>query len=183
MRQIPPKAGKSLPGAPTERPRRGELAGAARAARRAGEASAELANSLPSVRSPAPSGPRRAHSYPLYAAPGPRSCDKCGEQPRWGHSPLCAGCLREADLLVSAAGVPTNPLARHRGELWAARYRYRPVKCGKRSCRSCPHAWYCYRVWRADGEAKETYLGVAERQGDPYERPRLRRRSAQQTKQ
>lgn len=112
-----------------------------------------------------------------------RPCKRCEEsgdrnaRPRaaWGRSPLCWACLAEVRLLVDADGtqldVSDGP---GRARIYAARYRYRPVKCGKEDCSSCPHEHYVYLCWRVDGKAKERYLGPAGDLGDNYELPELR---------
>jgi hypothetical protein len=102
-------------------------------------------------------------------------CPKCGDRVGWGRSPLCFHCLGAAELLVTEEGAIADANRPSRGRLYAARYRYRGVRCGKDDCRRCPHDWYVYRAWRVDGRAREQYLGPSEEQGDPYERPELRR--------
>ena len=93
----------------------------------------------------------------------------------WGRSPLCFECLGETELLVTADGDRVDPRRPpSRAPLYPARYRFREVRCGK-GCRRCPHEWYVYRAWRVDGRAKERYLGPADRPGDAYELPELRR--------
>jgi hypothetical protein len=111
-------------------------------------------------------------TYPLSGLPTGRSCTRCHGGEQWGRSPLCARCLAGARLLVNAEGEPTDPLARQRGELWAARYRYRLLQ----------GSWYVYRVWRVDGRARERYLGAVWSAGDPYELPALRSPPASTTR-
>jgi hypothetical protein len=101
-------------------------------------------------------------------------CLKCRERAGWGRSPLCFYCLGESGLLVTASGAVANPDRPSREPLYAARYRYRGVRCGKDGCRKCPHDWYVYRAWRVDGRARERYLGPSDAEGDAYERPKLR---------
>lgn len=38
-------------------------------------------------------------------------------------------------------------------------YRLEHVRCGKQSCRSCPHGPYWYAYWREDGRLKSRYIG------------------------
>lgn len=103
-------------------------------------------------------------------------CMKCGQfsdgHAKWGRSPLCFRCLGERELLVTAAGAVIDPATPAREKIYAARYRYRAVYCGKR-CRGCPHKIYVYRVWRVDGVAREKYIGRADEIGDDYESPEL----------
>jgi hypothetical protein len=101
-------------------------------------------------------------------------CPKCQIRDGWGRSPLCFSCLGETELLVTQDGrlVDANQPSRER--IYAARYRYREVRCNKDDCGRCPHGWYVYRVWRVDGRAHERYLGPSDEQGDAYELPDLR---------
>lgn len=39
------------------------------------------------------------------------------------------------------------------------RLRQRNVKCGKRSCTSCPHGPYWYAYWTEDGKRRSKYVG------------------------
>jgi hypothetical protein len=105
----------------------------------------------------------------------PGRCPKCHERAGWGRSPLCYPCLGAAQLLVTAAGAVVDPNTPTRELIYAARYRYRAVRCGKDDCRRCPHDWYAYRVWNAAGRQHEQYLGPTDEQGDPYEPPLTRR--------
>lgn len=100
-------------------------------------------------------------------------CCTCEKTMAWGHSAACFGCLLAADLLVNAQGEPINPANPPR-TMYAARYRHRPVTCGKGSCGACPHAWYVYRTWRVDRRAREKYLGPAADKGGDYKKPVLR---------
>jgi hypothetical protein len=102
-------------------------------------------------------------------------CRRCHERAGWGRSPLCYFCLGEVELLVTAAGELVDPNKPARERVYAARYRFRPVRCGKPDCKREPHYWYCYRAWRTDGRAREKYLGPAEEAGDGYEFPTLRK--------
>lgn len=111
----------------------------------------------------------------------PAFCDVCEKQPPFSRSPLCFDCLKRAQLVVEADGTPLRPLDDGRGRgrrLYAARYRYRAVRCGKTDCRPCgsglAHYWYVYRQWRTTGTAHDKYLGPAEEMGSPYEVPQLR---------
>ena len=36
------------------------------------------------------------------------------------------------------------------------------VRCGKKSCSSCPHGPYIYAYWTEDGKQKSKYLGRIE---------------------
>jgi hypothetical protein len=79
-------------------------------------------------------------------------------------------------LLVTARGTlvdPAQPPAQER--LYAARYRYKAVRCGKADCGACPHLYYIYRCWRVDGTARDVYLGPSDEKGDEHELPVLRR--------
>ena len=38
-------------------------------------------------------------------------------------------------------------------------YRKKHIKCGKESCRSCPHGPYWYAEWSENGVRKSKYLG------------------------
>lgn len=38
-------------------------------------------------------------------------------------------------------------------------YRQQSVRCGKDSCRSCPHGPYWYAFWREDGKMRSRYIG------------------------
>ena len=99
------------------------------------------------------------------------ACKRCDGNGTWGRSPLCFDCLDSAELFVTAEGVQVSP--RRAGQrLYAGRYRYRAVKCGK-DCSTCPHGFYVYLCWRVDGKARERYLGRAGEQGDAYETPYL----------
>ncbi len=44
--------------------------------------------------------------------------------------------------------------------------RVRPIFCGKANCRSCPHTYYAYKVWREGKKIKEKYLGVCDKRGN-----------------
>lgn len=110
--------------------------------------------------------------------PLPGLCRRCRKEPPWAHSPACFACLGAVELLITADGAHVDADAPPpRVKLFAARYRYRGVRCGKSDCRcsrSNPHLWYVYRAWSVDGRARERYLGPAAELRDPYERPRLR---------
>lgn len=108
-------------------------------------------------------------------AGGLATCRRHPESTTWGRSPVCFDCLVGAQLLVTAEGEPTDPRADGRkGSLFAARYRFKAVKCGKKDCHTCPHYHYCYREWRASGKARSKYIGPVEAPSDPYELPELR---------
>ena len=36
--------------------------------------------------------------------------------------------------------------------------RVRPIYCGKGACKSCPHMFYAYKVWREGNRVREKYL-------------------------
>ncbi len=38
-------------------------------------------------------------------------------------------------------------------------YRQEHVRCGKETCRSCPHGPYWYAYWREDGRTRKRYIG------------------------
>lgn len=38
-------------------------------------------------------------------------------------------------------------------------YRQEHVRCGKESCRSCPHGPYWYAYWKEDGRTRKRYVG------------------------
>lgn len=38
-------------------------------------------------------------------------------------------------------------------------YRYEYVKCGKKTCRRCPHGPYWYAYWREGGFLRKRYIG------------------------
>ncbi len=44
-------------------------------------------------------------------------------------------------------------------------YRLETVRCGKRSCRSCPHGPYWYAYWREGGRLRSRYIGVEAPEG------------------
>jgi len=46
------------------------------------------------------------------------------------------------------------------GHLQGWTIRVRAVKCGKSSCKSCPHKFYAYAEKREKGKLKTEYLGV-----------------------
>lgn len=114
-------------------------------------------------------------------------CGGCHRKARWGLSHRCFDCLLAAQLVVED-GQPLRPLDDGRGRgrsIYAARYRFRKVRCGRADCEACAHAgydgrrdgghgWYVYRVWREPEAARETYLGPAAEEGDPYTLPFLR---------
>jgi len=111
----------------------------------------------------------------------PAVCETCRKRPPFSRSPLCFECLKSAQLIVEADGTPLRAFDDGRGRgrvLYAARYRYRAVRCGKRDCAPCKaglaHYWYVYRQWRTTGSARETYLGPALELGSGYELPELR---------
>jgi|FLYL01.1.fsa_nt_gi hypothetical protein len=104
---------------------------------------------------------------------GHKRCIVCRKEWTWPRSLACFDCLRSAELLVLEDGTPVDPRTT-RALVYAARYRYRAVRCGKADCSSCPHTWYVYRAWRVDGIPHERYLGPADQQRSPYERPVLR---------
>lgn len=124
---------------------------------------------------PGRAGGRRAGVRVVHApaaAPGGR-CVVCHELAPWGRSAACFDCLIRVELIVSAAGAPTDPRQDNR-RAYAARYRYKAVKCGNPRCRSCPHLYYVYREWRAEGKAGSKYLGPSDDVRGAYERPQLR---------
>lgn len=38
-------------------------------------------------------------------------------------------------------------------------YRQEHVRCGKDTCRSCPHGPYWYAYWKEDGRTRKRYIG------------------------
>ncbi len=38
-------------------------------------------------------------------------------------------------------------------------FRLQYIRCGKRSCRSCPHGPYWYAFWSEDGKTRSEYIG------------------------
>ena len=38
-------------------------------------------------------------------------------------------------------------------------YRQERVRCGKESCRTCPHGPYWYAYWKEDGRTRKRYIG------------------------
>lgn len=110
-----------------------------------------------------------------------RRCGNCADQARWGRSLLCLDCLAAEDLIVTATGRVVDPRQQRIAEpVYAARYRYRAVRCGSSRCRRCksngfaPHGYYAYRTWRAEGVAREKYLGATDGVGESYCLPELR---------
>lgn len=108
-------------------------------------------------------------------------CEVCDDKSPYSQSPLCFECLKDAQLIVEADGTPLKAFDDGRGRgrrLYAARYRFRAVRCGKKDCKPCAnklaHYWYVYRQWRSEGKARDEYLGPAEELGSPYELPQLR---------
>ena len=47
-------------------------------------------------------------------------------------------------------------------------YRQEEVRCGKPTCRSCPHGPYWYAYWKEDGRTRKRYIG-RHLPGDPLE--------------
>ena len=41
----------------------------------------------------------------------------------------------------------------------SVRLRSQQVRCGKKSCRSCPHGPYWYAHWTEDGRRRSRYVG------------------------
>ena len=41
----------------------------------------------------------------------------------------------------------------------AVTYRQEMVRCGKATCRSCPHGPYWYAYWREDARVRSRYIG------------------------
>ena len=127
---------------------------------------------------PLPMQPEPA--LPLTRAPAAAACGRCGKHPPMGRAPRCWTCLGAAQLLVTAAGDVVPPLLPPAGvAILPARYRFRPVRCGKADCKVCRvvgrgHQWYVYRTWYVDGRQLERYLGPADELGEPYELPLLR---------
>ncbi|MCC5947673.1 MAG: hypothetical protein JJT89_04380 [Nitriliruptoraceae bacterium] len=68
-------------------------------------------------------------------------------------------------LLLEVDGPPTP------GELGlppTLTYRQEEVRCGKPTCRSCPHGPYWYAYWREDGRVRKRYIG-RQLPGEPLE--------------
>lgn len=59
-------------------------------------------------------------------------------------------------LLLELDGHPTP--AEH-GLPPSLTYRQEQVRCGKETCRSCPHGPYWYAYWREDGRTRKRYIG------------------------
>jgi hypothetical protein len=55
----------------------------------------------------------------------------------------------------------------------------RGVRCGKKACRACPHAFYAYFV---DSWGKEKYLGVCDKNGQPRGKISTAKRTAKAEK-
>lgn len=111
---------------------------------------------------------------PPARAPSRLTCPACELSDRWGHAGRCFDCLRRADLLVDASGEPVRE-PRPGQRVYAARYLYRGVSCGK-DCGGCPHSYQVYRRWHVGGRPRDRYLGPAAAAGDAYTRPKLRAR-------
>ena len=47
-------------------------------------------------------------------------------------------------------------------------YRQEEVRCGKDTCRSCPHGPYWYAYWKEDGRTRKRYIG-RQLPGEPLE--------------
>jgi hypothetical protein len=45
------------------------------------------------------------------------------------------------------------------GRVGKVTYRQEHVRCGKDSCRSCPHGPYWYAYWKEDGRTRSRYIG------------------------
>jgi hypothetical protein len=59
-------------------------------------------------------------------------------------------------LLLHVDGPPTND---EPGLPPTLSYRQEHVRCGKDSCRSCPHGPYWYAYWKQDGRTRKRYIG------------------------
>jgi len=64
---------------------------------------------------------------------------------------------KEKEAVIKSASESGNAILGHfRG--WTIRVR--AVKCGKPSCKKCPHKFYAYAEKREKGKLKTRYLGV-----------------------
>ena len=43
--------------------------------------------------------------------------------------------------------------------------RVRPIFCGKKACKSCPHHYYAYKVWREGLRVREKNLWKSDARG------------------
>lgn len=103
------------------------------------------------------------------------TCNACHHEERFQGSRLCFLCLRDKQLVVDKeSGEPIRSTSWQQEDVAAAHYRYRPVRCGNATCKTCPHYWYCYRTWRAGGRVRESYMGPADDKGDAHDTPSLR---------
>jgi hypothetical protein len=59
-------------------------------------------------------------------------------------------------LLLDLDGPPTPD---ERGLPPNLTYRQEEVRCGKATCRSCPHGPYWYAYWKEDGRTRKRYIG------------------------
>ena len=67
-------------------------------------------------------------------------------------------------LLLEVDGPPDDEL----GVPPTLTYRQEEVRCGKRTCRSCPHGPYWYAYWKEDGRTRKRYIG-RQLPGEPLE--------------
>lgn len=47
------------------------------------------------------------------------------------------------------------------GKVQVGSVRIKVVFCGKKTCRTCPHAFYAYAQYREGKKVKEKYIGIA----------------------
>lgn len=62
-------------------------------------------------------------------------------------------------LLIHADGLPEGPVDDAGALRLQVSYRQEHVRCGKPTCRSCPHGPYWYAYWKEDGRTRSRYIG------------------------
>lgn len=65
--------------------------------------------------------------------------------------------LRRLQMLIRGLLMEEEPAGRE--DVGKVSFRQEHVRCGKVTCRSCPHGPYWYAYWREDGRTRSRYVG------------------------
>ena len=62
-------------------------------------------------------------------------------------------------LLVSRLGTDPEAVEREAGRRGKVTFQQETVRCGRPTCRRCPHGPYWYAYWREGGKLRSRYIG------------------------
>lgn len=62
--------------------------------------------------------------------------------------------------LLMSLGDEAGDASELRGDDPSVTYRLESVRCGKETCRSCPHGPYWYAYYRENGKLRSRYIGA-----------------------